>query len=114
LLAPDGSGNDFPIDQINWTAASCTGTPYLNDGGEPGSVAYYKTLCYSGKTGSLYRLASPDANGSSTSVSVSGGTPTIENPTCMTGGTNSGWALTAVSRTTVGLPSTISYPLSIH
>jgi hypothetical protein len=111
----DGSANDFPIDQIYWTGASCTGTPYLNDGGETGSQQYYKVLCYSGSAHQLYRLASPDANGLSTSVTFTSA-GYLENPTCMSGYPipESGWALTAVSLTTVGLPSTITYPLSIH
>ena len=112
LMEPDSSGNDFPIDQINWTGSSCTGNPYLNDGGETGTKEYYKILCYSGQSGSLYKLASPDTYGLSTSVAVT--TPDIENPTCMTGGTNSGWALTSVTLTGVGLPSSIAYPLTVQ
>jgi|GEM_PF-4627353 len=115
LMQPDGSGNDFPINQIYWTGASCTGSPYLNDGGTTGSQQYYKVLCYSGSAQQLYELASPNANHVSTSVAFTSA-GVLENPTCMSGYpiAESGWALTADSRATVGLPATIAYPLNIH
>lgn len=105
-------GHAFPLSQIYWTGASCTGTPYLNDGLSGGQKSYYKILCYSGTGSQLYELASPNANGISTSTTFTAAT--IENPTCMTNsGVRGGWALTAVSRATVGLPTTITYPLTI-
>jgi hypothetical protein len=111
LFTPDGT-NEFPIDQIYWSGANCTGTPFLNDGGTTGSVIYSKMLCYSGKTGSLYSMASPNTNGCSVSVSHPAAA-TIENPTCMSGGGTSGWSLTAITNVAAGLPATIVYPLTI-
>jgi hypothetical protein len=124
LMDPNGT-NDFPIDQINWTGANCTGTPNLNDGGEAAQPApytylvpqYYKIVCYSGQTGFLYQMANQNANGVAYSKTFTNAS--IENPTCMTGPTGSGWALTQVTFANAGLPATgggainIKYPLSI-
>lgn len=113
LLTPNGV-HRFPIDQIYWSGANCTGTPFYNDGGVTGSIIYSKTLCYSGKTGLLYAMANPNANGCSVSI-VHPVAATIENPTCMTGSGSSGWSLVAITNnTTVGLPVTITYPLEIR
>jgi hypothetical protein len=110
LLDPT-SGFNFPINQIYWTGAGCTGTPYLNDGGSTGSKRYYKALCFSGQTGSLYEMSSPNANGVSTSVSFVGAS--LENPTCGASAGSSGWAITAKTLVSVGLPSSIAYPLTV-
>jgi hypothetical protein len=116
LMSPVGS-DDFPGDQIWWTGSTCNGTPYLNDGYWTGGILrYYKILAYSYSTHTLYRMSSPNANGLSSSAS--GVTAlSIENPTCMSNAATpkvGGWTMTAVSNTTVGLPATIAYPLSIH
>lgn len=111
LFTPNGT-NRFPIDQIYWSGTNCTGTPFLNDGGVTGSVTYSKTLCYSGKTGLLYSMANPNANGCSTSIAQPVAA-TIENPTCMSGGGSSGWSITPITNATAGLPSTIVYPIII-
>lgn len=112
LFTPNGT-HRFPIDQIYWSGANCTGTPFLNDGGVTGSVTYSKTLCYSGKTGLLYSMAAPNVNGCSTSAAQPVAS-TIENPTCMSSGGSSGWSLIAiVNNSTVGLPATIVYPIVI-
>jgi hypothetical protein len=113
LFSPNGT-NQFPGNQIYWTGASCSGTPYFNNGGTVGTVRLSKLVVYSGSTGQLYTLANPDANGVSTSVAIT--SATIENNgicTTSTGGSN-GYALAAVSRTTLGLPTSISYPLTIR
>jgi len=111
LLTPV-SGFDFPISQIDWTGASCTGTPYLNSGNGAGILSWANVLCFSGQTGSLYSLANANADGVASSVAITG--TSIENPNCMSPGTNGGWALTAQTRSAVGLPATIVRPLSIH
>lgn len=112
LMTPNGV-NRHPIDQIYWSGSNCTGTPFYNDGGVTGSIIYSKTLCYSGKTGLLYSMANPNANGCSVSIAQPVAA-TIENPTCMTGGGSSGWSLTSVTNATAGLPNTILYPLVIR
>jgi hypothetical protein len=104
-------GNNFPINQIYWTGAACSGTPYLNDGGSTGDKRYYKQLAYSGQTGSLYEMGSPNANGASTSVAFAA--VSIENPGCMASGGASGWPLTAKTNVSVGLPAAIAYPLTV-
>ena len=112
LFAPNGS-NAFPGNQIYWTGANCSGTPYFNNGGTPNTVRLAKLLIYSASTGNLYSLSNPDANGVSTSVPIS--SATIENNgvcTTSAGGSN-GYALTLISRSTIGLPATIAYPLII-
>lgn len=114
LFSPDGN-DDFTSSQIWWTGSGCTGTPYLNDGGVGGQQRFSKFLVYSGAANQLYTMSNPNTNG----VSVSGPIPTvvsIENSgVCSSsGGGTSGWAMTPVARTTVGLPTTISYPLSVQ
>jgi hypothetical protein len=113
-MDPNGT-DDFPTSQIYWTGASCSGTPYLNDGqgGTGGIKRYYKLLCYSHSATSLYEMSSPNTNHISTSVGFT--SATIENPTCMSSaGSNSGWALTVITNTAAGLPATIAYPLSVQ
>ena len=110
------NGFPFDSDQIWWTGASCTGSPYLNDGGSSGQKRNSNYLVYSGSNTTLYTLANPSANGVSTSVAIPGGTQSIENSgscSSSTGGT-SGWALTATTNAAVGLPTTIAYPLAIQ
>ena len=110
------NGFPFDSDQIWWTGASCTGSPYLNDGGSSGQKRNSNYLVYSGSNTTLYTLANPSANGVSTSVAIPGGTQSIENSgscSSSTGGT-SGWALTATTNAAVGLPTTIAYPLTIQ
>jgi hypothetical protein len=119
LMTPNGT-NAFPISQINWTGAACTGTPDLNDGGGAAEtptprpqLRYYKVLCYSGQTGLLYSMTGADANGVSTSQIFAN--VSIENATCTTGGTGSGFGLASVTLTAAGLPAGgIAYPLSIQ
>jgi hypothetical protein len=77
-LGVDGT---FPIAQIWWTGANCTGTPYLNDGIGGGAQMLAKNLAYSVKTNLLYTLSNPNALGISTSVAINA--QSIENPTCM-------------------------------
>jgi hypothetical protein len=50
----------FPVSQIWWTDAACSGTGYLNDGtgSYGGIVAGPKVLVYSGQTNALYSLDS--------------------------------------------------------
>ncbi len=114
LLQPVGT-QYFPISQIYWTGAGCTGTPYLNDGygGSSPQQRYSKILAFSGSSGSLYTMSSPNSYGMSTSVAFT--SATIENPTCMgSSGTAGGWAMTAITKTAAGLPNTIAYPLSFR
>ena len=102
-----GYDGTFPIAQIRWTGAGCTGTPYFNGSGS----RYSKTVVYSGVTGGLYVASNPNAYGVSTSTTAV--MSTIENPGCVSGsGTQNGWLLTQVTQTGIGLPVTITPPFT--
>jgi hypothetical protein len=118
LVSLGWDGTMYPA-QANYTGANCTGTAYLNDGGEAANndpeVMYAKTVVYLGTPNSLAVPA--DTNGTA-STSVKATAPNIDNPTCMNGGgTNSGWKLKTVTATDVGLPagttSSVTAPLSV-
>jgi hypothetical protein len=97
----------FPISQIRWTAAGCSGTPYLNGTG----TRYSKNVVYSGSAAGLYMAAGANSNGVSTATTAT--MATIENPTCMSGsGTQNGFLLTPVTQTGIGLPATITPPFT--
>lgn len=122
-----GFEGDFPTGQIWWTGPNCTGTPYLNDGnsgniGQPDYTAaqsYAYSLVYSGVQNQLYLLSNADGNSVATSVNISGGAQSIENPTCMASVTPaSGWPMTAISPGTVGFsasgtPLVVATPLQL-
>jgi hypothetical protein len=115
ILMDPTSGHNFPISQLYWTGAGCTGTPYLNDGmgGAGGEKRYYKMTAYSGSASQLYSMSSPNANGVSTSVGFVAAT--IENPACgASAGSRSGWALTAITNATAGLPASVAYPFTVQ
>jgi len=103
--------------QIYYTGANCTGTPYLNSGSSTAvRYAYGKSAFWSPANGKLYAFATADANGRATTVNnlnlLSSEDPTTgcgaapTNPT-----TKQVFALTEVSRSTVGLPTNIALPL---
>jgi len=116
LVGADGA---FPTAQIYWTGASCTGTPYLNDGagGAGGKMTISKRVIYSAQANSLYSMSNPNAGGISTSVSFTAAS--IENPTCMAAAyTASGWALTpttpaAIGSTASGTPLKVPAPFQL-
>jgi hypothetical protein len=122
-----GFDGSFPISQIWWTGANCTGTPYLNDGqggqiGQSGitaSPSYAYDLVYSGVANSLYVLSGANANSISMSENIPGGSLSIENPTCMSSpGDASGWPMTSISASTVGFtasgtPLAVAAPLQL-
>jgi hypothetical protein len=116
LAGPSGVDN-FPSSQIWWTGAGCTGTGYLNDGtgGAGGVLRNAKILVYSGSHHALNKLSNADANGVATSVGSIAGS-TIENSGNCTASvtTDAGWLLTPITNAAAGLPTTITYPLSIH
>jgi hypothetical protein len=102
----------FPIGQIWYTGASCTGTAILNSGSpDPDKIAGI-TLVFSRAFNTLMRPATV-TNG----VSIgSGSVPvqSIDNPTCMAASSGNGWTLTSISNVTAGLPAAIVGPLSLQ
>jgi hypothetical protein len=98
-------GTFFPA-QVWWTGANCTGTPFLNDGGEAQngteSPIYTKSVSFDGMQNSLFV-----ATGSGIQVDSTINHPfnSIENPTCMAQTptyTSSGWAITDITGATLG------------
>ena len=97
----------FPISQIRWTGAGCTGTPYFNGTG----TRFARSVVYSGAANGLYMAANATSNGVATATTAV--MSTIENPTCMSGsGTQNGFLLTPVTQTGIGLPATITAPFT--
>lgn len=100
-----------PSGQIYYTGAGCTGTAYLNSGGSAGIITTGNFLTYSGSFNTLMRPASV-SGGIATSVSGVA-VQSIDNPTCGSSTTGSGWQLTAITNTAAGLPATIASPITI-
>jgi hypothetical protein len=105
----------YPIAQVWYTGASCTGTAILNSGSTDPFSIYGKTLVYVGSLGSLATPTSVNSNGVSVST-ASTAVQSIDNPDCQSANGNfgNGWALTAVTAASAGLPTTIAAPLSLQ
>lgn len=114
------NNSDFLLGtQIYWTAANCTGTPYLNAGNSTTNYRYAKSLVYSYSASSLYSASNPNSDGTSQTVTMptiaSSESPTTGACTAVTNQPNTlGYALTQVTRATAGLPATIARPLAIR
>jgi hypothetical protein len=105
LINHDGT---FPISQIRWSGAGCTGTPYFNSNGQ----RYGKYAAYSG-VGGLLVPADVGANGVSLSATVT--VAAIENPACGSGtSTGSYFKMVATTQTGIGLPATITAPFTFQ
>jgi len=104
----DGS---FPTAQIYYTGAGCTGTAYLNSGGTANSEIYGRVASWSGSLNSFVVPTTVGADG--VSVSVAFTAATIDNPACgANAGARDGWLLQTVTRAAIGLPATITTPIS--
>lgn len=121
-------GTFYPA-QIYYSNSNCTGTAWYNSGGSAYQYpAYYtpsqilkKTAVYSRGLGQLMIVdpATVDANGGATDTCQL--VAAIDNPTCQvqsgttagwTGPAACGWKLITATRATLGLPTTITPPLS--
>lgn len=107
----------FSDQQIYYSNAGCTGSMYLNAATTNASTRYAKFLVYEGKSGGFFVPAVVDANGLSTNVAFTA--PALWNASggvwqCVAGGSNGGWLLTSIARTTAGIPATITPPLTIN
>jgi hypothetical protein len=101
----------FPIGQIWYTGASCTGTAILNSGSPDPDKIFGKTLVFSRAFNTLMAPSTVVSG-----VATGGGSvpvQSIDNPTCMAASSGNGWTLTAVTAAAAGLPTTILGPLSI-
>jgi collagen triple helix repeat protein len=109
-LGWDGSLYPGQIYYVGTSAAKCSGTAYLNDGGETGSVISSKVIEFSGSENSMVVPATV-SKGTSTSVAF-GNVTGIDNPTCMGGypANESGWQLTPLSDAAAGLPGSGDVP----
>ena len=95
--------------QTWYSGSSCTGTAVLN--GSVGSITYGK-IVFRSTAGQFYKITTSNANFES--VAGAGITAaSIDNVTsgctASTGGT--GWPVTAITSTSVGIPATIVPPL---
>lgn len=101
----DGS---FETSPVFFTTAGCTGTAYLNSRATASRRIFAKRVVFSKYTASIYV---PNAT---TSASVAGASSDSDGLCRTTGTAAHGWALTATTRATVGLPATISGPLTLQ
>ncbi|HEY5198778.1 MAG TPA: hypothetical protein VIJ51_17295 [Solirubrobacteraceae bacterium] len=112
LLTLGWDGTLYPgqIYYVGTANAKCSGTAYLNDGGETGSVISSKVIEFSGSENSMM-VPSAASKGTSTSVAF-GNVTGIDNPTCMGGYpvNESGWQLAALSDAAAGLPGSGDVP----
>ena len=117
----------FPVSQIWWTGASCTGNGYLNDanGSNGGRVTAAKRVVFSGQTNTLWV---PSGSGASITSASAPGIQSIENSgladgasTCTSEpGTEGGWLLTpldaatALGWTVSGSPLGVAGPIKFQ
>jgi hypothetical protein len=115
LLDMSWDGTVYPAQAYftTYTAGVCSGTVYLNDGGNTGSLLWGKTAYWVGSKNSFMVPSTVNAAGMSTSVSFT--SQGIDNPTCYAaGGSASGWLLKTVTNAALGLPPTVVAPLKLQ
>lgn len=98
-------------------SASCSGasgaTAYLNDGAPAAGTPAYGKLAVWSTSKNSFMVPSSVTNNASLSVSASIGS--VDNPTCSDyTDTVTGWALKTATRTDIGLPATITAPLTVQ
>ncbi len=101
----DGS---FETSPVFFTTPGCTGTAYLNSRATASRRIFAKRVVFSKFTTSIYL---PNAT---TSASVAGASTDSDGLCRGTTSAVHGWALTATTRATVGLPATIAGPLTLQ
>lgn len=108
-----------------WNGGACgAGTPILWDGGTfPGVLRYSKFLTYSAHSDKLYTMASPNADGDSTSSTLFAGSGLyFANGGCTSAlgaPSKTGWFLTPITAAAAGIPvvagsNRIAAPLQFH
>ena len=107
-LTPSGS---IPGGPFYWNGGACgAGTPILWDGGSvPGVLRYSKFLTYSPHSDKLYTMASPNADGESTSSTLFAGLGlffygSAGCASALGAPSKTGWFLTPITAAAVGLP----------
>ncbi len=120
-----GLDGTFYPSQIWWTGSTgtleCSGTGYLNDGGEAQNgtpeVMYTKSVSFSA---ALNSLIVPSGSGVTATSTGGHAVTSIENPTCMWASnpnstyTTSGWPISEVSATTIGWASGVLTGNPLH
>jgi hypothetical protein len=104
----------FPLNQIYYQNANCTGTAWLNAGGDTTGEVWGKQVVWASHAGSLMVPASVNVSGYALPVGFSAGAIENYSTACDPGGSNTGWELTPVSLATVGLNFTITPPLLLQ
>jgi hypothetical protein len=101
--------------QIYSSQAACGngGSLWLNAGTTDPSEMFAKSLVYYGYDDNLYVPANANANGVATSVAFSAAS-LWNYGSCSGAGNNGGWLLSLVTRASVGLPATITAPLTLQ
>lgn len=105
--------------QIYYSTASCNpsgATRWLNAGGATTELLTTKWVYWEGSGGGfLVPQDNGAANNDSLSAAVSFSASSLWNyGSCQSGGNNSGWPLTPVTRATAGIPASIAAPLKIQ
>ncbi|WEK70179.1 MAG: collagen-like protein [Candidatus Chryseobacterium colombiense] len=109
----------FPGLQSYYGDSSCSGTiKYINSGNNTLQNRNGKYLYYEGTTGKFFKIDNVNANGYATNVAMSGiGYLYQVAGTCSpSSSTNFGWKVetTETTRATIGLPATITLPLTLQ
>lgn len=117
-------GWHVPPGQIYFQNAGCTGTVWLNEGGDVGVFMWGKHAvgddgAISGNPNGSAGLMVPanvNANGYALSVSFSANVLKNYESDCPPSSpqTNSGWVLTPITNAAVGLPTTITPPITLQ
>lgn len=106
LLVVGWDGKIAPA-QAYYTSAGCTGTAYLNSGGDRPSWLYGKTLVYLGSANTLAVPAALDGTGAAANTAFTAAT--IDNPDCGdSAGERHGWKLKATNAADTGLPAGVT------
>ncbi len=98
MLVLNWDGSIAPA-QPYYMGANCTGVAFLNAGSSRSVPLYARTLVF---------LKSADTLAVPANVAINGSAPSMDNPDCTAGGSNSGWELKATTATAVGLPDGVT------
>ncbi|MPS66211.1 MAG: hypothetical protein DI622_03950 [Chryseobacterium sp.] len=109
----------FPGTQSYYGDSSCSGSiKYVNSGNNTTQIRNGKYLYYEGTTGKFFKLDNVNANGYATNAAMVGIAYLYQiSGTCTSSAsTNYGWKVetTETTRATIGLPNTITLPLTVQ
>jgi hypothetical protein len=103
----------FVAAQIYYSNTGCTGTAWLNAASTQPRLWYSKFALYEGATGDFDLVSNADANGNATNVTAS--VASVFSASCapITGSVG-GFVLQRTTRAALGIPATITPPLTIN